>query len=154
MANKVSFIIQLQNRFSRQADKIKAGARKMVGGFNKLDRQIKKTSIKLARLGKEAKKAGGKLASLGKSLVTSVSAPAAAFTANAIRLFNTQEQALAKVRTGLASTGGTAKLTFKELTDAASQLQEKTLFGDEEILSGATSSSAALLSTSALSSIR
>ena len=139
MGNKVSFIIQLQNRFSRQADKIKAGARKMVGGFNKLDRQIKKTSIKLARLGKEAKKAGGKLASLGKSLVTSVSAPAAAFTANAIRLFNTQEQALAKVRTGLASTGGTAKLTFKELTDAASQLQEKTLFGDEEILSGATS---------------
>lgn len=79
MANKVSFIIQLQNRFSRKAEQIRRAVGGMVGGFSKLDRKIKKTGIKLARLGKQAKAAGGKLTELGKKLTTRISLPLAAF---------------------------------------------------------------------------
>jgi len=79
VANKVSFIIQLQNRFSREADKIRRAVEGMVKGFKKFDRKLKKTGIKLARLGKKAKVAGKKLAQFGKALTTKVTLPLAAF---------------------------------------------------------------------------
>ncbi len=52
--------------------------------------------------------------------------------------FDAQEKALAQVRQGLRSTGGVAGRTFDELTKKASELQKKTLFGDEQILQEAT----------------
>lgn len=79
MANKVSYLIQLQDRFSRQGQKIRSSVIQMVGGFDKLDRKIKKTAIGLARLGKKAKESGAKLAQFGKTLSTRVTAPLAAF---------------------------------------------------------------------------
>ncbi len=49
-----------------------------------------------------------------------------------------QERAEVKVRQAIAATNGAAMLSFDELTKAASDLQNNTLFGDEQILNDAT----------------
>jgi hypothetical protein len=68
-----------------------------------------------------------------------VSIVSAVFVGNTIRLFDKQAKAVAKVESGLISTKNAAGLTFAELQKAATELQKKTLFGDEQILGGATS---------------
>lgn len=55
-----------------------------------------------------------------------------------IRLFDVQAKAEAQVKQGLESTGQVAGRTFEELKRLASELQEETIFGDEEILKGVT----------------
>lgn len=55
-----------------------------------------------------------------------------------IDAFDKQEKAIAQVRAGLESTGGVAGKSLDELTKMASNLQKKTIFGDEEILQNAT----------------
>jgi hypothetical protein len=60
------------------------------------------------------------------------------FSASAIDAYKKQEQAENQVRQGLKSTENAAGLTFEKLKKVASGLQEKSLFGDEEILGGAT----------------
>lgn len=57
---------------------------------------------------------------------------------DSIEAFDQQEQAIAQVKQGIQSTGGVAGKTFEELASFASKLQTQTLFGDEEILQGAT----------------
>lgn len=97
-----------------------------------MGQSVNKFADKTINVGKKIKK-------FGSAVTARVSAPAAAFTAASIIAFNKQDQALAKVRTGLISTSNAVGLSFAELTRAATKLQEKTLFGDEEILTGATS---------------
>jgi len=75
VANNISFIIELQNRFSREAEKIRASVRRATAGFDKFNRKIKKASIKLIRLGRKAKEAGKGLAELGKKLTKSITLP-------------------------------------------------------------------------------
>jgi len=89
-------------------------------GFESAAQRIKKTTKRLA-IGFTA--FAGVATILGKKMVDS---------------YAKQEQALAQVRQGLKSTKGVSGKTFKELTKQASDLQAKTLFGDEEILQGAT----------------
>jgi hypothetical protein len=61
-----------------------------------------------------------------------------AFGRAAVRAFDQQEKAVTKVRQALVSTGNASQLTLKQLTDEASRLQSETIFGDEQILEGAT----------------
>ena len=105
---------------------------KTIAAFKKMGQGVNKFADKTISAGKKIKK-------FGSAVTARVSAPAAAFTAASIIAFNTQAQALAKVRTGLISTNNAVGLSFSELTRAATKLQEKTLFGDEQILTGATS---------------
>jgi len=60
------------------------------------------------------------------------------FTKEAVRLYDQQEKAVRKVEQALKSTGQAAGLSLRQLTDEATRLQGQTLFGDEEILNGAT----------------
>jgi len=138
VANNISFIIELQNRFSREADKIRASVRRATAGFDSFNRKIKKASINLIRLGKKAKQAGKSLVDFGKKFALRVSAPIAAFNALSIRGFDKQDKALAKITRTVLTTGGAARLSVKQLTDEATKLQNKTLFGDETILNDAT----------------
>jgi hypothetical protein len=52
--------------------------------------------------------------------------------------YREQERAVQKVEQAIASTGNAAGLSLKTLTAEASNLQNKTLFGDEEILNKST----------------
>ena len=60
------------------------------------------------------------------------------FASESIKLFREQQKAVAQVEAGLKSTGNQAGFTIAELKKQASELQKTTLFGDEEILKGAT----------------
>ena len=153
----ISYVFNAKDKFSSVGRKISksfkdinTSSKKVPKNFNTIGRSVKKLKIKTIRNFREMSasvkkftdrttQAGKKIKTFGKAVTARVSAPAAAFTAASIIAFNKQDQALAKVRTGLISTNNAVGLSFKELTRAATKLQEKTLFGDEQILTGATS---------------
>lgn len=79
-----------------------------------------------------------KLTSVGKSLSLRLTAPLAALGGVSLHLADVQAKAEAKVQQAIKSTRGAAKLSFQELKQFASELQGKTIFGDERILNDAT----------------
>lgn len=79
-----------------------------------------------------------RLTSIGKEMSLKVTAPLAALGAVSLNLADIQAKAEAKVQQAIKSTGGAAKLNFDQLKQYASQLQGKTIFGDEKILNEST----------------
>jgi hypothetical protein len=79
-----------------------------------------------------------KLTSVGKNLSLKLTAPLAALGALSLSNADTQAKAEAKVQQAIKSTSSAAKLSFSQLKEYASELQSKTLFGDETILNNAT----------------
>jgi hypothetical protein len=75
----------------------------------------------------------------GRSMTMGLTAPLALMGVASVKAFDEQAKAVAQVEAGLKSTGSAVGLTSKELQKMASDLQAKTIFGDEEILKGATS---------------
>ena len=57
---------------------------------------------------------------------------------SSVNLADVQLKSEQKIRQSIVSTNNAAKLSFRELTEEASRLQEETLFGDEQILNGVT----------------
>jgi len=96
-----------------------------------LDKELGKSMRKIKNFGKSTKQ-------LGKSLTMNVTAPIAALGFTAVRAFQQQAKAIAQVEAGLKSTGGQVGYTSQQLQQMASDLQTKTLFGDEQILQDAT----------------
>lgn len=79
-----------------------------------------------------------RLTSIGKEMSLKVTAPLAALGAVSLNLADIQAKAEAKVQQAIKSTRGAAKLSFEQLKQFASQLQGKTIFGDEKILNDST----------------
>jgi|TARA_R100000482_G_scaffold29502_1_gene9405 hypothetical protein len=75
---------------------------------------------------------------LGRNLTVGITAPLAIMGATSVQAFREQNKAIAQVEAGLQSTAGQVGFTSKELQKMASDLQNKTLFGDEVILKDAT----------------
>ncbi len=75
MANTVSFILQLQDRFSRQAEKIRSSVKRAVSSFDGFNRKIKKVSLSLKKLGKTTKEIGEKVKKFGETLSKKVTLP-------------------------------------------------------------------------------
>ena len=75
MANNVSFIIELQNRFSREAEKIRSSVQRVITKFDGFNKKIKTTSTNLIKFGKKTKEIGKNVADFGKKLTTSVTLP-------------------------------------------------------------------------------
>ena len=84
------------------------------------------------------KKFGRNLQRTGQNLTRNLTLPIVAMGAASVKAFDTQQKAIAQVEAGLISTGQAAGFTSKELQKMASDLQAKTLFGDEVILKDAT----------------
>lgn len=84
------------------------------------------------------KKFGRNLQRTGQNLTRNLTLPIVAMGAASVKAFDTQQKAIAQVEAGLISTGQAAGFTSKELQKMASDLQAKTLFGDEDILLNAT----------------
>lgn len=81
---------------------------------------------------------GKKLTSIGKSLSLKLTAPIVAMGVASVAAADTQAKAEAKVQQAIKSTSMAAGLSFEQLKTYASELQNETLFGDEEILNNAT----------------
>ena len=75
---------------------------------------------------------------MGKTLSIGITAPLAIMGATSVNAFREQAKAVAQVEAGLKSTQNQVGFTSKELQQMATDLQNKTLFGDEVILKDAT----------------
>lgn len=84
------------------------------------------------------KRAEKSMQSIGSTMTRNVTAPLAALGTLSVMAWDKQAKAMAQVETGLRTTGGAAGFAKDELLAMASELQGKTLFGDEEILQSAT----------------
>lgn len=100
---------------------------------------LKQFSSQLQNSSRKIKKMGRELQSVGTALSVGVTAPFVAFSVKAVKAWDVQAKAIAQVEAGLRSTGGAVGYTSSELQKMASELQNNTLFGDEEILKGVTS---------------
>lgn len=98
---------------------------------SKFDKALGASMSKMRTFGKNTKQ-------LGKNMTMGLTAPIAALGFTAVKAFDQQAKAIAQVEAGLKSTGGQVGYTSKQLQKMASDLQSKTLFGDEEILKDAT----------------
>ena len=92
---------------------------------------MQNASRKMAKFGKQMKRTG-------KSMSTYLTAPLTGLGAASVMLFDKQAKAIAQVEAGLRSTGGAVGYTSGELQKMASELQNNSLFGDEDILQNAT----------------
>ena len=79
-----------------------------------------------------------RLTSVGKSLSLKLTAPLAALGGVSLHLADVQAKAEAKVQQALKVTNQAVGYNFRQLADYASELQGKTIFGDETILNDAT----------------
>lgn len=79
-----------------------------------------------------------KLTSVGKSLSLKLTAPLAALGGVSLHLADVQAKAEAKVQQALKTTNQAVGYNFRQLADYASELQGKTIFGDETILDKST----------------
>jgi len=83
-------------------------------------------------------RAGKKMQATGKKMSLAVTAPLLGLGAVAVANFDKQAKAIAQVEQGLKTTGNQVGKTSKQLQDMASELQNNSLFGDEDILKNAT----------------
>ena len=105
----------------------------------KLSLNDKQFQSGLKKATRSIKKFGSSMKRTGQTLSRNLTLPLVAFGAASIAAFDKQQKAIAQVEAGIKSTGGAAGFTSKQLQKMASELQGKTLFGDEVILKDATS---------------
>jgi len=104
-------------------------------GLTKLNSDLRQTKSTFKKNFGEIQ---SRVAGVGKAMTASITAPLVLMGAQSLKAFNIQAKAIAQVEAGLKSTGNQVGLTSKQLQQLASNLQRKTIFGDEEILQGAT----------------
>ena len=105
----------------------------------KLSLNDKQFQSSLKKATRRMKKFGQSMKRTGQTLSRNLTLPLLAFGAASIAAFDKQQKAIAQVEAGLKSTGEAAGFTSEQLQKMASELQGKTLFGDEVILKDATS---------------
>ena len=114
-------------------------ASKSLSSINfKLRADIKHFSTGLQNAQRKMKKFAKKMDRMGQNMTRNFTAPLAGMATLSVMAWDKQAQAIAQVETGLKSTGNQVGKTSKQLQKMASDLQKKTIFGDEEILKNAT----------------
>lgn len=84
------------------------------------------------------KSVGAQMQRTGALLSAAVTAPLVGIGVKSVAAFQKQEQALAAVEAAVRSTGGAAGFSTDQLAKMASELQNVTTFGDEDILNKVT----------------
>lgn len=103
-----------------------------------VSRQAESLGRSLDAAGRKAMEMGKSVRGVGSAMSVGLTLPILAFGGAALAAWDKQAKAEAQVEQGLKSTGGAAKLSLEQLKAMASDIQKNTLFGDEEILAGAT----------------
>ncbi len=100
---------------------------------------LKNFSTSIQNAQRQMQKVGKQMQSVGKNLTLGLTVPITALGIKSVQAFDKQAKAIAQVEAGVKSTGQAAGFATEQLLKMASDLQNKTIFGDEEILFGATS---------------
>jgi hypothetical protein len=115
-------------------------------GLQKQSAALSGLNAKLTNTNAQMTKANAKTRSLSKGFgglqiaFAGVVAVAGTFRllGQSVKAWDKQERSVAQVRAGIIATNNAANKTLEQLKREASDLQNNTLFGDEEILAGAT----------------
>lgn len=99
---------------------------------------VKRLSQSLTIAQKDLRNFARGLDNIGTTLTKSLTLPVIGFGALAVKNFADAADAIAQVEAGIASTGGAAGLTSKELQEVATELQNISTFDDDEILRDVT----------------
>lgn len=121
---------------TQRFNQLKTEITKNQATIRRFNRELRDTKSLATRVGQGVTNAfkGAGLAIAGAFAVGQITS----FAKESIKLFDQQEKAVKKVEQALKSTGNAAGLTLDELTKKAIELQEQTIFGDEDILNNAT----------------
>lgn len=134
----VSYRFLAIDAFTAVGDKVNASVDKIKTSIQDVQKATNSSGKSFARMADSIGQFGTKLKSFGSTVSTHVSLPIAAMGVAMIRLADIQAQAEAKLITGLDNYLGAAKFTFDSLLKMAGDLQNKSLFGDEEIIAKVT----------------
>lgn len=104
----------------------------------RVNANLKQFSTQMQTVDRNLQRTGKKLQGLGKQLSVGLTAPLGALAVASVRAFDKQAKAIAQVESALESTGMAAGRTLTQLKKQASELQNNSLFGDEEILTNVT----------------
>ena len=99
---------------------------------------LKDFSSQMSNAQRELNKIGKTMQKVGAGLTVGLTLPIVALGMKSVKAFDEQAKAIAQVEAGVKSTGKAAGYTTDQLLKMASDLQDKTLFGDESILKDAT----------------
>jgi len=118
MANKVSFIIDLKDRFSRSANKIKSSVGGVTSKLDRLKRKLRQAGDGLAKFGRKAKSAGKSMASFGAKLTAGLTVPLAGLGIFALKQSASLETlgVAFETMTGSAEKGGKLLETITKFT--------------------------------------
>ena len=104
-------------------------------GLTKLNSDLRRTKANFRRNFGEIQ---GMVRNTGRAMTAGITAPLGLMAVQSVKAFDQQAKAIAQVEAGLKSTGAQVGFTSQQLQKMASDLQTKTLFGDEQILKDAT----------------
>lgn len=104
----------------------------------KFTADLKQFSTEIQNSSRQIKKLGSDLQSAGKNLSLYVTAPIVALGTLSVVAYDKQAKAIAQVEAGLKSTKNAVGLTSDELQKLASESQNISIFGDEDILKSVT----------------
>ena len=102
---------------------------KLANGQTRFNEKVKRGSQRVSNLKSKLTSTIGAYVSLGIGIMVA---------RDSLKKWDTQMQAEAQVMQGIKTTNMAAGRSFEQLTKAASDLQKKTIFGDEAILQGVT----------------
>lgn len=119
---------------------------KLRRSVQQLDRRLKRADAtagqfqrSVGNYGRAVARVGSIMKGFGATMLAAFSITAIrSFVSGSIEAFRVQEKAVAKVEQAIKSTGGAARRTGEQLQKMASDLQQNTLFGDEQILNQVT----------------
>ena len=106
--------------------------------LSEVDKSLERNRASAEALRKKFDDLGKRFKSVGQAAQKYLTLPIAGLAAGSIALFDKQAKAIAQVEAGLRSTGEGAGFTSQELQKMASDLQNISRFGDEDILQNAT----------------
>jgi len=104
----------------------------------KFSADLKGFSTAMQNSSRKIEKFGKQMQSVGQNLTIGLTAPLVAFGAVALKNFDKQDKAVAQLNAGLKSSGRFTDELSDKLQKQASELQNNSLFGDEDILANAT----------------
>jgi phage-related minor tail protein len=99
---------------------------------------IRNFSTGMQNAQRELEKVSKSMRKIGQNMSLYVTAPLTAMAYKSLEAWDQQEKAMAQVEAGLRSTGNQVGITADEFAKLASEMQNNSLFGDEEILQGVT----------------
>ena len=125
---------------NRATDEEKRALQAKTAQLKQVNKALVETKQEMGMVNKSQRTAGGLITKMQAGYFAAAAA-IAVFTSGikrAIDSYIEEEKALKKVEQAIKSTGGAAGLSLKQLKNEASDLQNKTIFGDETILNDVT----------------